>query len=114
LAIADNRVAQTDLDWDVDVLLAMADDGIELDKFWRDDELSRLLSEDREIEMTGDDRAGASPWERMDGSGSDGVMFSFGAISAKCSDETYKLFIEKAPDADVAEWVEAVILKGIR
>jgi hypothetical protein len=44
LAIADNRVAQIDLEWDVDELKRELDDGVDLAKFWRDDELAEMLS----------------------------------------------------------------------
>ncbi len=42
LAIADNRASETGLDWDADVLAALAEDGIDLDQFWFEDELSAL------------------------------------------------------------------------
>lgn len=44
LAIADNRVAQIDLDWDVDELKRELDEGVDLAKFWRDDELAEMLN----------------------------------------------------------------------
>lgn len=43
LAIADNRVAQTDLDWDVEELKREIDEGVDLAKFWREDELAEML-----------------------------------------------------------------------
>lgn len=46
LAIAANRVAQVDLEWDVETLSALQDDGIDLLQFWRDDELDRLLGQE--------------------------------------------------------------------
>jgi DNA modification methylase len=44
LAIADNRVAQIDLEWDVEELKRELDDGIDLGKFWAEDELKEMLS----------------------------------------------------------------------
>src|SRR5690606_15877083 len=37
LAIADNRASETGLDWDADVLAALAEDGVDLDQFWFED-----------------------------------------------------------------------------
>lgn len=44
LAYADNRVAQVDLDWSAEALLADVNDGLDLSKFFDDDELAELLS----------------------------------------------------------------------
>jgi hypothetical protein len=43
LAIADNRAGQVSLDWDADVLAAMAEE-IDLSKFWSPDELESLIA----------------------------------------------------------------------
>jgi hypothetical protein len=51
LAIADNRVAQTDLDWDVDELKRELDEGVDLAKFWRDDELECMITEQEKVEL---------------------------------------------------------------
>jgi len=40
LAIADNRAAETGLDWDTDVLLGLQDKGTDLSLFWGDDEIN--------------------------------------------------------------------------
>jgi len=48
LAIADNRVGQLDLDWDPDELRLLMDDGVDLTKWWRDDEIEAMLGEDVE------------------------------------------------------------------
>ncbi len=44
LATADNRVAQVDLDWNPEALLADMDNGINLASFWDEGELSELLA----------------------------------------------------------------------
>ena len=43
LAIADNRIAEVDLDWDLDVLRHLRTEGTPLDDHWTPDELDRLL-----------------------------------------------------------------------
>lgn len=43
LGIAANRIAQTNLEWDTEVLAALAEDGVDLAAFWQDDELDELL-----------------------------------------------------------------------
>lgn len=43
LAIADNRASETGLEWDPDVLTALADDGVDLSQFWFEDELVNVL-----------------------------------------------------------------------
>jgi len=60
LAIADNRVAQLDLDWDRDVLQALVHDGVVLEPFFLPDELAELL--DGEVE--GPVEAGAPPLDK--------------------------------------------------
>lgn len=60
LSIADNRVAQVDLDWNADALASF--ENIDLSKFFVDDELNRILSDsktktetvERETAMFGD------------------------------------------------------------
>ena len=44
LAIADNRTSELNLDWDSDALDEMASQGVDLDRFWRPDELDELLN----------------------------------------------------------------------
>lgn len=41
-AIADNRAGQVSLDWDVDALKGLVDDGVNLAPFWTTDELKKL------------------------------------------------------------------------
>jgi DNA modification methylase len=46
LALADNRVAELDLEWDADVLAAFQKEGLELEPFFSPKELADLLPED--------------------------------------------------------------------
>jgi hypothetical protein len=45
LGIADNRVAEVDLEWDPEALASLAGQGIALGDWWFPDELSRVLDE---------------------------------------------------------------------
>ena len=44
LAIADNRTSELNLDWDSAALDAMASQGVDLDQFWKPEELDELLN----------------------------------------------------------------------
>lgn len=44
LALADNRVAEVDLAWDADTLVALAEDCVDLSALWGGDELDVLLN----------------------------------------------------------------------
>jgi DNA methylase len=46
LAVADNRVAELNLDWDVEALKGLCADGVELELLFLPDELAELLGED--------------------------------------------------------------------
>ena len=43
-----------------------------------------------------------------------GVVFSFGSITAKLSDEVYAEFEARVPEQGVAEWIEAMIGNALR
>jgi len=45
LAIADNRVGELDLEWDVDMLKQLHADGLDLSAFWTDTEFATLFAE---------------------------------------------------------------------
>src|ERR1035437_3247432 len=45
LALADNRVGELDLEWDVDVLLQLQRDGVDLSPWWSDEEFAALLNQ---------------------------------------------------------------------
>lgn len=48
LAYADNRASEVGLEWDAEALARDINDGIELGKFWRDDELKAILQKEAE------------------------------------------------------------------
>ncbi len=52
LGIADNRVGEVSLDWDVEMLAELSAD-VDLSQFWNDDELSAMLG-GAATDMTGD------------------------------------------------------------
>jgi DNA modification methylase len=47
LAIADNRVGELDLEWDVDMLKQLRAEGMDLSAFWSDAEFAKLLEDQR-------------------------------------------------------------------
>ena len=51
LAIADNRVAELNLDWDLDALEELADQGVELLDHWTEDELKEFNYHDEEFDF---------------------------------------------------------------
>jgi hypothetical protein len=69
LAVADNRVAEIDLDWNPEALAAL---GIDLDQFWDEEELAELMSEDggpvspEEARRTLVERFGVPPFSVLD------------------------------------------------
>jgi len=56
------------------------------------------------IERPGDDRAGASPWDRV-GDAKEGVMFSFGVVQARVSTELHNRFAAQVQPERVGEWL---------
>jgi hypothetical protein len=49
--LLDNRIAQVDLQYDQDVLKALEEDGVDLKKYWFEDELDRLLSNTPDVQV---------------------------------------------------------------
>jgi hypothetical protein len=110
--LADNRLA-LNAGWDDELLkLELQElnaDGVDLEK------LGFILEDFCDyIGHDGDEKSGASPWERMSGEGVNGVVFSFGSITAKLSDEVYAEFEARVPEQGVAEWIEAMIVNALR
>lgn len=58
LAIADNRASETGLEWDAEVLAALADDGVDLSQFWFEDELADVLDVVPDFEPVGIEEQG--------------------------------------------------------
>jgi hypothetical protein len=69
LAIADNRSGQLGLDWDTEALKELAEDGVDLSKFWYEDELAELMEDDEKLSGPSDN----SPREKGDLSAQFGV-----------------------------------------
>ena len=110
--LADNKLA-LNAGWDEELLKVELQElnGVDFDISLTGFELSDLG--DGFIDHCGEQRAGASPWERMSGEGKDGVVFSFGSITAKLSEEVYQLFEDHAPEQDLASWLEGVIVGAL-
>ena len=75
LALSDNRAAEL-AEWDADVLAALAEDGVDLDQFWFEDELARLL-----------ERPGDDDWADAFGALPDGEKSPFQQMTFTVSDE---------------------------
>ena len=104
--IVDNAPDGMSGEWDWDVLA----------NEWGDIDLGDLGLHDfpvDTIDRDGDFRAGTSPWERMDGDGKDGIMFTLGAIHAKITNETYVAFAKTVPD-NVQEYITQVLQNACR
>lgn len=70
LAIADNRTGETGLDWDADILQSFLDDGLNLEQFWFDEELDRVLDAgDAFLDSALGAGDGSSPWPGGDDGG---------------------------------------------
>lgn len=65
LAIADNRIAQLDLDFDPDVLLGFREEGVDLAQFWNDGELAALLHNEDPLSYDNEQR-GKTPTDQLD------------------------------------------------
>jgi DNA modification methylase len=83
LAIADNRVGELDLDWDLDVLKQLRADGLDLSSFWTDEEFAMLL---------GDEHAGLTDENTVIAPGptkiQPGELFILGKHRLLCGDAT--------------------------
>jgi len=104
--IVDNAPDGMSGDWDWDVL---ANEWGDVD--WGDLGIHDFIVDT--IDRDGDFRAGTSPWERMDGDGKDGIMFTLGAIHAKITNETYVAFAKTVPD-NVQEYITQVLQNACR
>src|SRR5690606_36443047 len=58
LAIADNRASETGLEWDADVLTELADDRVDLNQFWFEEELIDVLNVVPDFEPVGIEEQG--------------------------------------------------------
>lgn len=110
--LADNKIA-LNAGWDEDMLRLEL---VDLDGMGVDISVTGFDSPDlgeEFIDHEGEDHSGASPWERMSGEAGDGIMFSFGAITARLSEETYSLFETYVPESDIGPWIERMITNAL-
>lgn len=101
--VVDNAPEGMAGEWDIDLL--------KMD--WELPELGDLGFEKLLAELTVDappveDRAGASPWDRV-GDAAEGVMFSFGDLHCRLPVECYERFKAASPESEIASWVEGII-----
>jgi hypothetical protein len=70
LAIADNRAGQVSLDWDVEALKGLVEDGVDLAPFWTADELAAMWPQDGDgdgsASQTLAERFGVPPFSVLD------------------------------------------------
>jgi hypothetical protein len=85
LAIADNRIAELDLDWDPAILKQHLADGVPLSTWWTDHELERLLQEGIHPPGLTDENATVTPRQTTIKSGD---LFRLGAHRVLCGDAT--------------------------
>lgn len=120
--IADNRL-QEETDWDLPALKDLLDDldtsavdlrltGYDMDEL---EQMIQMAYDGETIEHDMDSRkAGASPWERMDGEGAAGVIFHFGSLTCKLPQNIYDSFAALVDETDLTESITEVLLRAIR
>jgi len=98
LAIADNRAAETGLDWDTDVLLGLQDKGTDLSLFWGDDEINTWKKDIPEAPGADIDQAEAlrEKWQTATGQ-----LWKIGDHRLLCGDCTNPQDVDRVLDGDV-------------
>ena len=84
LALADNRIGELDLEWDVDMLLRLQQDGVDLSPWWSDEEFTQLLNARAPVEQA-DENAVVAPGQT---SIQRGDLFAVGRHRLLCGDAT--------------------------
>lgn len=51
------------------------------------------------------DKAGASPWDRMNGDADKGILFTFGDITCRLENNLYEIFCTTMADEDAKTWI---------
>lgn len=98
--------------WDASSLIEWGMDG-ETIRDWKRDitALDTMIGvETIEHDMEGT-KSGASPWDRMNGDSANGVLFQFGAITCRLTQETYDKFLEACPEQGINQFLTDVLLK---
>jgi len=82
ISVAANRIAQVNLDYDAEVILGDLQAGVDLEQFWRKDELDELLA-DLQPKTTGDTPAETDRAEelRQKWGVKPGMMFGLGKVT---------------------------------
>ena len=94
LALADNRIAELDLDWDDDVLRDLLEEGVSVEGLWSDDELAALLGVPAEAEEHAVVAPRATTIRRRD-------LFALGAHRLLCGDATRPEEVARVLDGEV-------------
>jgi len=84
LALADNRVGELDLEWDVDLLHQLKEEGVDLSRWWTDDEFAALLGSTTTVGQT-DENAVVAPGPTTIRRGD---LFRLGRHRVLCGDAT--------------------------
>ena len=106
ISMAANRIAQVNLDFDAEVILADLQAGVDLAQFWRKDELDELLA-DLQPKTTGDTPAEVDRAEelRQKWGVKSGDLWSLGDHKLVCGDCTDPATVARVMGNDKAEMV---------
>ena len=91
LAIADNRSGQVSLDWDVDALKGLVEDGVDLAPFWTADELAAMWPQTMDL-LTDEDDVPPVPVEPVSKLGD---IYVLGNHRLMCGDSTVLADVER-------------------
>src|ERR1035437_2839121 len=101
LAIADNRSGQVSLDWDVDALKGLVEDGVDLAPFWTADELAAMWPQTMDL-LTDEDDVPPVPVEPVSKLGD---LYLLGDHRLLCGDSTVLTDVERLMDGQKADMV---------
>jgi hypothetical protein len=97
LALADNRVAELNLDWDPALLREFAREGVSFDGLWTDEELEQLVGEGLGWGRTSDDAVIEPPTTTIGA----GDLFALGAHRLLCGDATVAADVTRILDGAI-------------
>jgi len=105
-------------DWDIEQLTInlqelKIDDMLEFTGF-DDIEFDGIINDGESIPHQEGDKAGASPWDRMNAASTEGILFQFGAITCRVDPQIYEAFIEKVPSENIPEFIfRSGVMRGM-
>ena len=107
LAIADNRVAEVNLDWDLDALEKLADEGLELLDHWTEEELQEFNYHDEEFDDFDRDLGDADevPEIQEEPISKRGDLWILGDHRVLCGDSTNADDVARLMDGEKADMV---------